>query len=434
MPYREKIDTTIFKNRRNDLVKVLKTQYPHQADSGVIVLFGGFEHDRTTFRQESSFYYLTGVEEPASAVLIDIRSGFSTLYLPNFGKEREKWVDPEVTLTKENKNAFGFDALALLGEPCKGYQCHPFFTPQEYSSLLKILKQCIQNKQSIFTFNPTNQHAYIEQRFIIQRIHSMLPGFNELCLDISPLVAHMRRTKTHAELELLYKAIDITMKAHLGICQEISADNIEYELQALIEYMFVSLGGSAAFPSIIASGKNSTILHYHHNNKHLKKGDVVVIDIGADYNYYCADITRTYPVSGRYTKRQRELYSIVLETQNYIASLAQPGYWLSNKEQPHASLHHLAQEFLRSKGYDQYFTHGIGHFLGIDVHDVGDYQQPLQPGDVITIEPGIYIPEENIGIRIEDNYWIVEDGAVCLSEELPKHPDDIEKMMSTMPN
>ena len=120
------------------------------------------------------------------------------------------------------------------------------------------------------------------------------------------------------------------------------------------------------------------------------------------------------------------MYNIVLETQTYIAECAKPGMWLKNKDKADKSLHHLAVKFLEKRGYDKYFPHGIGHFLGLDVHDVGDYNDPLQEGDVITIEPGIYIPQESIGIRIEDNYWITKDGATCLSEHLPKQADDIE--------
>jgi Xaa-Pro aminopeptidase len=119
----------------------------------------------------------------------------------------------------------------------------------------------------------------------------------------------------------------------------------------------------------------------------------------------------------------------VLDTQNYIASIAKPGMWLSYKEKPDQSLNHLARAFIKEKGYDHYFPHGIGHFLGLDVHDVGDYTEPLKAGDVITIEPGIYIPEEQIGVRIEDDYWIVKDGAICLSEGLPKTADEIEEMV-----
>src|SRR6185436_7465046 len=136
-----------------------------------------------------------------------------------------------------------------------------------------------------------------------------------------------------------------------------------------------------------------------------------------------------YPVSGTFTKRQREVYDLVLETQEYIASIAKPGMWLSNKNKPEQSLNDLAKKYLTERGYGSYFPHGIGHFLGLDVHDVGDYALPLREGDVITIEPGIYIPEENLGIRIEDDYWIVKDGVVCLSEFIPKRAEDIEAVV-----
>ena len=126
----------------------------------------------------------------------------------------------------------------------------------------------------------------------------------------------------------------------------------------------------------------------------MNKGDLVVVDIGAEIAYYCADLTRTYPVSGVFSKRQREVYDLVLQTQRYIETLAKPGMWLTNKDNPDKSLHHLARTYLKDLGYDKYFNHGLGHFLGLDVHDVGDYTQPLKEGDVITLEPGIYIPRK----------------------------------------
>jgi Xaa-Pro aminopeptidase len=171
------------------------------------------------------------------------------------------------------------------------------------------------------------------------------------------------------------------------------------------------------------------VLHYNQNSGMVKNGDLVVVDIGAELDNYCADLTRTYPVSGAFSKRQKELYNIVLATQEHIASLAKPGMWLKNRDKADKSLHHLAVKFLATRGYDKYFPHGIGHYLGLDVHDVGDYDVPLHEGDVITIEPGIYIAAENIGIRIEDNYWITKDGAICLSENLPKDAEDIEALM-----
>jgi Xaa-Pro aminopeptidase len=428
MPIIEKIDSEIYKQRREKLISFIKEQYPKEKN-GVIVLFADFEKECSSFRQESSFFYVTGIEEPACALVIDLAEDKTILFVPNFGKERQKWMADSISADQNLEQKFGVDAITYLGNPCTGYQCHPFFTHDEYAHLLQFLETCVVTKRTIFTLNPENKHAYIEQRFILQRIAQVIPVFQTLLKDISPLIENMRRIKDGREIELLYKAVDLTIDAQYVLAPEIRPDIIEYELQGLIEYMFIGKGGTTAFPSIVASGKNSTVLHYHHNNKKLKEGELLVIDIGAEYNHYCADLTRTYPVSGNFTKRQREVYMAVLDTQDYIAEMAKPGMWLSNREKPEQSLHHLAIKYLASKGYDKYFIHGIGHFLGLEVHDVGNYQKPLEPGDVITIEPGIYIPQEEIGIRIEDDYWIVEDGAICLSEQLPKYPEDIEQMM-----
>ncbi|HEX2977776.1 MAG TPA: Xaa-Pro aminopeptidase [Candidatus Babeliales bacterium] len=426
MAIREKHDAAFFKSRRAQLIQLIREQYPKSAD-GLVILFGAFE-SHSIFKQERSFYYLTGIEEPACALLIDLKNDKTTLYVPNFGSERAKWVAS--TILPAQKDRLGFDDISYLGTQCKGYQCHPFFSNEEYQELIKILNAAVAQKRTIFTLNPNSASAYVEQRFILQRMSTLIPNLPELIMDISPLIASMRRFKNNQELEYLYKAIDVTIDAHAAVARAIAPGKKEYEIQALLEYLFTSRGCSLAFPSIVAGGRNGTVLHYNQNTATLEKGDLVVVDIGAEYNYYNADLTRTFPVSGTFTKRQRELYLIVLETQDYIASLARPGMWVSNKEKPEQSLYHRAVNFLKEKGYEKYFLHGIGHYLGLDVHDVGDYSTPLQKGDVITIEPGIYIPEEGIGIRIEDDYWIIEDGNICLSEDLLKSPDDIELMMA----
>lgn len=418
---------SFFKERRNALITLVKNKYPNQ--KGHIVLFANFEQEAIPFKQESSFYYLTGISEPAAALAIDIETGKATLFVPNFGKERAKWVEGALEPSQIQAQTLYLDAIEYLGEPCQGYQCHPFFSQDQYIYLIKKVEEWVNDGQRMFVFNPKSAYGYVDQRFVLQRFANLLPLLTSAFIDISSLVAQLRRKKSHQELEFLYKAINITNEAHETAAQLIKPAILEYEVQAGIEYTFISLGGSTAFPSIVGSGKNSTILHYNANNGELKSGDLVVIDIGAQINYYCADITRTYPVSGVFTKRQREVYDLVLETQEYIASIAKPGMWLSNKEHEDQSLNYLAKKYLQEKGYGHYFIHGIGHYLGIDVHDVGSYSEPLQPGDVFTIEPGIYIPEESIGIRIEDDYWVVDDGVVCLSEDLPKTADDIENMM-----
>jgi len=400
--------------------------------------FANFEQTGLKFKQESTFHYFTGINEPGCVLMIDLL-GKSTLFVPNC-PSRLHWVSSSITPENFNSKDFAapaaaesegwvFDEVKYLGNPTKNYELYPFFTAQEYSNLLAKIEETIKSNKKIFTLNPTSQSQYFEQRFILDRIEKFVPNISNSIIDISEIVAQLRRTKSTAEIELLFKAVDITVMGHEAAIGIIEPGKYEFEVQAGIEYVFTASAAGLAFPSIVGSGKNSTILHYVDNLKQLNDGDLVVVDIGAEYQHYCGDLTRTYPVSGKFTKRQREIYNLVLETQEYIESIAKPGMWLSNKDKLEESLNHLAKEFLKKRGMDKYFLHGLGHFLGLDVHDVGDYSEPLKPGDVITIEPGIYIADENIGVRIEDNYWITENGIVCLSEHLPKNADEIEKLI-----
>jgi Xaa-Pro aminopeptidase len=427
MPFTIAHDSKVFAERSEQLASLVQ-EYANKKGlgAGVVLLIADFE-GHAVFRQERSFYYLTGVEEPAAIYMLDLASGKKTLYIPNFGGVREKWLAGCIKPSDAQK--YAVDAIEFAGDACKGYQCHPFYNIQEFSAVLAQLQQYVGQGRPVFTLCPTNASDYVTQRFVLQRMGAAVTGLQEHLVDISHIVAKMRRKKSTRELELMYNAIEITMDAHDAVARALEPKKIEYEIQATLEYMFTFSGGLRAFPSIVASGKNSTVLHYMQNDKVIEAGDVVVVDIGAEYNYYCADITRTYPASGTFSRRQREIYNIVLDTQAYIADLARPGMWLSNAEHADKSLNHLAKKFLKEQGYDKYFPHGIGHYLGLDVHDVGDYATPLEAGDVITIEPGIYIPEESIGVRIEDDYWIVEDEAVCMSEALPKDADTIERMV-----
>lgn len=425
MPLIEQFHKQVYADRRKELVAHIKKQ--HATETGIVLLIADFEGECTRFRQDPSFFYYTGIEEPACMLVIDVASGKSTLYTPNFGDERKKWVISEAQ--PGNHEVLGVDAIEYAGKPCVGYQCYPFFTDHEYAHMIELFKHCVHAKMPIFSLAPSVAHSYIDQRFVLMRLGQMIAGLQNQIVDVSSIVAAMRRKKSHRELELLYKAIMITEDAHDAFARVLEPGKLEYELQATIEYMFTFQGAREAFPSIVATGKNGTVLHYIHNNESVKNGDLVVVDIGAEYNYYCADITRTYPVSGKFTDRQKEIYNLVLETQEYIASIAKPGLWLSNKNEPEQSLNHLAKAYLKERGYGDYFLHGIGHFLGMDVHDVGDYSVPLMPGDVITIEPGIYIASEGIGVRIEDDYWVVEDGVECLSRDLPKELHAIEEMV-----
>lgn len=410
----------LFHARRQELVARITEEYPTR--SGVVLLFAGFESERYVFRQESSFYYLSGIEEPASALVIDL-AGETTLYVPHFADSRAQWVH-----TDTSPQSCGVDKVELLGEAMRGYS-FPLLSPMGYyKHLTEHIASLIKEQRTLFVLDAPGFKSVPEQKILLARLAQAVPGMTEALCDISPLVAAMRRKKSKYEIEQLYKAAEITMVAQQAAACAIADGKYEYEVQAALEYVFKESDATPSFPSIVGSGPASVVLHYTRNNRRMQNGDLVVIDIGAEYRYYCADITRTYPVSGTFTPRQREIYQLVLDTQEYIAGLARPGYWLSNKDQPEKSLHHLAVAFLAERGYAQYFTHGLGHFLGIDVHDVGDYGAPLAEGDVITIEPGVYLPEENLGVRIEDDYWVTSDSVLCLTEDLPKSVSAIEAM------
>lgn len=410
-----------FTQRRALLRKKVQEIYPDQP--GVIILFAGFEDEKYPFRQESTFYYYTGLEEPACVLVMD--DAASTLWVPQYGIVRSQWVSTIVESDKKDAAKWGIDDIKHLGHPCKGYTAGLACTENEYEHLLDGLEALVKQGHKLYIdYSPRRMTP---QTLFLERLFSTRPALKNALVDISPLIGAQRKKKDQHELQAIYDAIDCTMQALEAAAVRVEPGYYEYQLQAAIEFIFREAGGSTAFPTIVASGKNSTTLHYTSNRSELKEGDLVVIDCGAEMNYYCADLTRTFPVSGQFTDRQREIYDIVLATQHHVAQQAAPGYWINNKEYPDKSLHHIALEFLKEKGYAEYFTHGIGHFLGLDVHDVGT--GPLQEGDVITIEPGIYLPEENLGVRIEDNYWITDKEAVCISEELPSDSYEIEELM-----
>ncbi len=419
-----------FKKRRQDFLKELKVRYP-SVKKGVIVVSGGFEGARHKFRQNSSFYYLTGIVEPA-VVWVMYWDGLSEfdckeiLYVPNFGQNRATWVTVSLDKTSDPK-AFGFDEIRSLSDSVGGHAYSTDFKQDQYMCLLDDLRSFVQDEHAC-VFNPVNN--YFEQRKLWEYWQQCVPELRARTKDVSSVLFEMRRVKDVHELESIRDAITITGTAYQVIAEQIKPGMFEYDVKALVDYVFAKQGNfGSSFPGIVASGKNSTVLHYSDCNKRIEDGDLVLIDIGVEYDHYAADLTRTFPASGKFTKRQKEIYELVLATQEYVASQARPGMFLRNDREKERSLNYLAVKFLEERGYAQYFPHRIGHYLGLDVHDVGDYNVPLSVGDVFTIEPGVYIPEENLGVRIEDDYVMRDNGAVCLSADIPKICDEIELMM-----
>ena len=421
-------DFAIYARRRREILERVKSKYVNT--KGAIIFFANVEvPSGCQFKQDSSFYYYTGVEEPGAVLLIYL-TGETTIFLPNYAQQRAQWLPVSCNITPYYAQLFQVDYIKPLGTLCHGYHLNSYFVSEEYNFLLEEIERLIKDNYTLFTFySPATQYSLLV-RALLYHIQSFIPAFITMLTDISSLVASMRRKKDDYEVQCIYQAIGITIQAHRAAANILASGVNEAEVHAQIEYIMLRDSSRPAFPCIVGSGANSTVLHYNLNNKRMQTNEVVVIDIGAEYKNYAADLTRTYPISGIFTPRQKEMYTLVLEAQGYIADKAAPGYWLSNKECPKKSLNHLATEFLAKHHVASYFLHGIGHFLGLDVHDMGNNNDPLQEGDVITIEPGIYIAAENIGIRIEDNYYITKNNALCLSEALPKKIEDVEKMVT----
>ena len=293
------------------------------------------------FRQESSFYYYTGLKEPALCMTIDIATGYTVLFIPAYATDRTQWMVSEIDQITKNPAEYMIDEVRFLGKSIKGFQAHQFDDIEMYGNLIEYFSHVLQ-KNKIFTLLPKHYNGLIDQQILLMRLMNKLPLADSI-QDISSLVGMMRRKKDMYEVECVFSAVEITILAQEAAAQAIKEGICESEVQANLEYIMIGLGAQTAFPSIVASGKCGTMLHYHQNDSYLGKDDLVVVDIGAQYLGYCADLTRTYPVGRKYSDRQKELYSIVYDTQEYIADIAQAGYWINNKENPEKSLHHRAK-------------------------------------------------------------------------------------------
>jgi Xaa-Pro aminopeptidase len=401
---------------------------------GIVVLIGAREDEFGEvgrFRQKNDFMYLTGVQTPA-AYLLFIPAGLSpdkpaqeTVFIPARNQIQEKWTGPQIGPGAEAESQFGIQEVADAGkfnDRLRELLNSPLFKSADGKSTAKL-----------YTRIPRGSDAELqrETRFI-ERIKRDFPHVQ--IVDVSPVIAEMRKLKTSAEVAVLQRAIDISGEGQREALRTSRPGAFEYEVQAALEAAFTRNGAErTGYPSIVGSGYYSTILHYNENHKKIEDGDLVVVDVGAEYSYYTADITRTYPASGKFTARQRDVYNLVLAAQRAAEKAYKPGVTLAQLQS--AATETMKASPLRDKQgntLERYFIHGLGHWLGMDVHDVGGYGN-LPVGSVFTIEPGIYIPDEQLGVRIEDDYLVTETGLVKLSRAIPSDPDEIERLMSTRP-
>ncbi len=394
------------------------------------------------FRQNSDLFYLTGFEEP-DAVLVLIpgrRQGQVVLFCRERDPEMELWngyrVGPE-------------GAVAYLGLD----DAFPI------DDLDEILPGLIEGTQRIY-YSMGHDDVF-DQRVMgwvnqIRRLVRTGAAPPADFTDLAFLLHEQRLIKSAAEIRVMRRAGEISAEAHTRAMRECQPGRYEYHLEASIQHTFAEYGARfPAYSSIVGSGPNACILHYTENNARMRSGDLVLIDAGCEFQGYAADITRTFPVNGRFTAEQRAIYDLVLAAQRAAIVKVKPG---NTWNQPHDAtvrvitrgliklglLKGSERDLIKAEAYRDFYMHRAGHWLGLDVHDVGDYRvggrwRQLEPGMVLTIEPGIYIANDNsrvakrwrgIGVRIEDDVVVTDTGCDVLTADVPKRAEDIEALMA----
>jgi Xaa-Pro aminopeptidase len=400
---------------------------------GVAVLFAAEEPllDLMPYRQDEDFYYLTGWNEPGAALLIvgpaadapSPRSYKEILFLPTRNLRMEKY-------TGEKLGADSRDAAKKAGVD----QVMPMTAlPAELNAMVAADRRL---DQSMWT-EPTSPQARALLGFVRA---SLGQDADESARDVSSLTQQLRVVKDDGEIALLQKAAEASIQAQFAMMKAIKPGVTERALAGVLWNGWLSGGCErASYAPIVGSGINSTILHYSETTATLEDGDLLLVDAACEYSMYASDITRTMPVNGHFTDRQREIYNIVLGSQQAAIDAFVAGKSKINdrdRKDPD-SLDQAAYNYINTHGKDlhgkplgQYWLHGLGHMVGIDVHDPATYPAVLKPGMVFTIEPGVYIPEEKIGIRIECDFLVGQDGKLIdLDAALPHTAEDVEKAM-----
>lgn len=422
-------------------------EFMRQMDqNSVAIIPGAREATRSNdtqyrFRQDSDFYYLTGFEEPdAIAVIAPGRTAKYTLFVRPRDPEQEIWVGRRAGV-EGAKSDLGAD------------QSYPI---AEFDAKLQDLLDGAEKLYYRLGVHTDLDNKIVRQISEMRAINRKPIHPPRTIIDPATIVHEMRVLKSPQEIELMQKAADIAAEAHVEAMKAVRPGMKEYEVEALIEQVFRRAGAAGpAYTSIVGAGANATVLHYINNDGDLRDGELLLLDAGAEYKGYASDITRTFPINGRYTKAQREIYDLVLETQLSCVEMVRPG--VTHDELKAHSVEMLTEgmvrlgllkgepaDLIKNEKYKQFYMHGLGHLLGIDVHDVGIYyygkqSRALEPGVVMTIEPGIYvapdtkdIPEQylGIGVRIEDDVLCTESGPRVLTTKVPKNGDEIEALMA----
>jgi Xaa-Pro aminopeptidase len=384
------------------------------------------------YRQNSDFFYLTGIEQEMSILLLcpEHKDGTkkAQLFLRKPDPKMETWEGRKLSLSGA-REVSGIESIFWLED---------FDNILHEIVLQRAIIYCRTGEQS--KFRP--DYPSRDDRSLI-RLKEKYPAHQYKRL--SPLLQKIRLIKEPEELDMIKEAIRITSAGFNRILPLVRAGMKEYEVEAELSHEFIRHGASGhAYPPIIASGENACTLHYIQNDCEINKGSLVLMDFGAEYGNYSADCSRTIPVNGRYSKRQREIYEVCLRLFLFAKSQLKPGTTIESVhkrvcrmcEEEHIRLGLYSRDDVSRQKKElplfmQYYMHGTSHFLGLDVHDCGDKEQVLKEGMVLTCEPGIYISSERTAVRLENNLLITKEGNIDLMEDIPMHPDDIEEKMNS---
>lgn len=393
-------------------------------DNSLLVLFAGMaprkSGDETyAFTPNRNFYYATGIDEQKDILLIykiNSKRFLEIVFINRFDEFKAKWVGK--SLTKEEATSLsGVDTINYLDEFNEVFSRLASRSERIY---LDLERQGYEEATTV----PQNFASNVKEKYPAIKIKNIYEN-----------IAKLRMVKSKDEIVEIEKAISITAKGVEMLMENAKSGILESSLEAYFDFAIKQNGAKDfAFKTIAASGKNATVLHYSSNDSIIKKGDLILFDLGAEFNYYKSDITRTFPVEGKFSQRQKEIYEIVLKGQELVFSLIRPGTTLLviNEE----LTKYYAKELKRIGliKYDQevskYYYHSVSHHLGLDTHDANVVALPLEEGNVITVEPGLYIEEESIGIRIEDDALVTKDGCRNLSSQIIKSVEEIERFMN----
>lgn len=401
-------------------------------NGGVAIVFAGTEAEGPNavygFRQDNNFYYLSGWTEPGAALVVvsevaakdnaPARPYAEIVFLPVHNVAQEKWTGPKLGADNPQASAItGFDRVENLDR-----------MPTELARILGKIPAAI--------YEDSESPSAASSMDWLRRTNTF--PLRTSTHDLKPLLAQLRVVKDQGEVERIRHATDASIAAHLAALQMLKPGLNEHDINARMQYEFMKRGCERpAYAPIVGAGADSTVLHYSADDAPIGTGDVVVMDVAGEYGMYASDITRTAPADGTFTARQREIYNVVLGAQKAaMAAFKQGKTKLTGRGSD--SLFQVAYDYINAHGKDlhgqplgQYFIHGLGHYVGLEVHDVGDTSVPVPRGAVFTIEPGIYIPEEKIGVRIEDIVWVSPDGSlVNFTAALPHTAEEIEAAMA----